>query len=87
MQQSRNLIPRQAKKSKNLMPLCHCATVPLRHCVMSVQLNNFFLKFLKKIGERVVSYHYFPYLCIVIFERFKRDVSTMQRPRLEGAKI
>ena len=45
MQQSRNLIPRQAKNQKTL---CHCATVPLRHCVMSAQLNNFFLKFLKK---------------------------------------
>ena len=40
MQQSRNLIPRQAKNQKTL---CHCATVPLRHCVMSAQLNNFFL--------------------------------------------
>ena len=64
MQQSHHLIHHQGTKSKKpyaTVPLCHCATAPLR-------------------------LYYSPYLCIVKLERFKRDASTMQRPRLKGAK-
>ena len=84
------------------MPLCHCATAALRqdtsthpsqqrsgtvaqwhklHCDFSCK----FLK--KKRGESIVSYLFFSYLCIVKLERFRRAASTMQRPRLEGAKL